>query len=104
MDFEAQEQGEVDEIMAPREDLLGYDDDELAEDDADVHSMLHDAQAQQAADEEEGNFRCVTKTRSLAASINIALPPWSASDKLQQQQSQLGRHSTRDCSKHLQSA
>lgn len=67
MDFEAQEQGEVDEIMAPREDLLGYDDEELAEDDIDVHSVLHEGQTQQAADEEEANFRCVTKTAVLAA-------------------------------------
>ena len=59
-----QDQGEVDEIMAPREDLLGYDDDDMLEEEGDI--AQHNAQSDQAADEEEGQFRCVFKTAVLA--------------------------------------
>lgn len=64
MDFEVQDQGEADEIMAPREDLLGYDDDDMLEEEGDI--AQRDAQSDQAADEEEGQFRCVFKTAVLA--------------------------------------
>ena len=65
MDFEA-EPGDADNFMAPVEDLLGYDDDETLEEGADVYGAQEDPLTQQAASEEEGSFRCVTKTTVLA--------------------------------------
>ena len=48
--------------MAPREDLLVYDEEDVLEEDPPVHSAQQDHRGQPAASEEEGLFRCVAKT------------------------------------------
>ena len=89
MDFEAAEPGDLDEIMAPREDLLVYDEEDVLEDDPQLHSAQQDHRGQPAASEEEGLFRCVAKTAVTADGDTPLCPHYLAPSRLQHQKDRL---------------